>query len=178
MLLHVTYAFQSESTLYSCLNVQKHLARNRRDIWSLRDSNGIRTSLAKMFSICLLSGCGFESRCCIFIITSVLYFVIFFWLVLLLKKTTNSPFRYRVTNDAFLTWMFFMPLWRTIINSVKKTNKRKRNKNLKMPSFWQYLTVQIVLTERKTSLITVFPKMLKIMAKKAWNFRKWEGKSG
>ena len=41
---HVTYAFQSESTLYICLNVKELLARNRRDIWSL-------------------SGCGFESRC-------------------------------------------------------------------------------------------------------------------
>ena len=29
---HVTYAFQSESTLYSCLNVKEPLARNRREI--------------------------------------------------------------------------------------------------------------------------------------------------
>ena len=29
---HATYAFQSESTLYSCLNVNALLARNRRDI--------------------------------------------------------------------------------------------------------------------------------------------------
>ena len=29
---HVTYAFQSEFTLYSFLNVKKLLARNRRDI--------------------------------------------------------------------------------------------------------------------------------------------------
>ena len=29
---HVTYAFQSESTLYICLNVRELLARNRRDI--------------------------------------------------------------------------------------------------------------------------------------------------
>ena len=28
---HVTYAFQNESTLYSCLNVRELLARNRRD---------------------------------------------------------------------------------------------------------------------------------------------------
>ena len=31
----------------------------------------------------------------------------------------------------------------------------------------KFENVQIVLTERKTSLIIVFPKMLKIMAKKA-----------
>ena len=29
---HVTYAFQSESTLYSCLNVKELLARNRDEI--------------------------------------------------------------------------------------------------------------------------------------------------
>ena len=33
---HVTYAFQSESTLYSCLNVKELLAQNRRNIWNLR----------------------------------------------------------------------------------------------------------------------------------------------
>ena len=35
MLLHVTYAFQSESTLYSYLNAKELLARNRHDMWSL-----------------------------------------------------------------------------------------------------------------------------------------------
>ena len=40
---HVTYTFQGESTLYSRLNVKKLLARNRRNIWSLSDSNGTRT---------------------------------------------------------------------------------------------------------------------------------------
>ena len=40
---HVTYAFQSESTLYSRLNSKVLLARNRRDIWNLSDSNGVRT---------------------------------------------------------------------------------------------------------------------------------------
>ena len=40
---HVTYPFQIESTLYSCLNVKEFLARNRREIWSLSDSNGTQT---------------------------------------------------------------------------------------------------------------------------------------
>ena len=35
------YRFQSESTLYSCLNVRELLARNRRDTCGLSDSNGI-----------------------------------------------------------------------------------------------------------------------------------------
>ena len=89
---HVTYAFQSESTLYSCLNVKELLARNTRDIWGLSDCNGTRThnhlvrkrtfnhlgklakctvqisthntaqSFKKVF-VYKLSGCGFEYRC-------------------------------------------------------------------------------------------------------------------
>ena len=40
---HVTYAFQTESTLYSCLNVRELLAQNRPEIWSLSDCNWTRT---------------------------------------------------------------------------------------------------------------------------------------
>ena len=40
---HVTYAFQSESALYSCLNVKELLAQNWREIWSLSDCNWTRT---------------------------------------------------------------------------------------------------------------------------------------
>ena len=36
---HVTYVSQSESTLYSCLNVKELLPRNRREIWRLSDCN-------------------------------------------------------------------------------------------------------------------------------------------
>ena len=39
----VTYAFQSESTLYSCLNVKELFARSRREIWSLSEWNGTQT---------------------------------------------------------------------------------------------------------------------------------------
>ena len=77
---HVTYAFQSESTLYSSLNVKELLARNRREIWSLSDCNWTRThnhlvhkrtlnhlaKLVEFFSwvfVYELSGCGFESSC-------------------------------------------------------------------------------------------------------------------
>ena len=96
-----------------------------------------------------------------------------------------SPFRYDVTNYAFLTWIFLTPLWRTIKNSVragsawedileKIITKWKRNKNLKMQVFVQYLTVHIVLTDRKTSLITAFSQMLKIMTKKGLGLS-WKG---
>ena len=40
---YVTYTFQSDSTLYSCLNMKKLHARNRRYIWSISYSNRIRT---------------------------------------------------------------------------------------------------------------------------------------
>ena len=40
---HVMYAFHSESTLYSCLNVKELLARSWRQIWSLSDCNWTRT---------------------------------------------------------------------------------------------------------------------------------------
>ena len=40
---HVTYAFQSESTLYGCLNVKELLTRNRCDIWRLSECNRTRT---------------------------------------------------------------------------------------------------------------------------------------
>ena len=40
---HVTYVFQSESTLYCCLKVKELLARSRREIWSLSDCNWTRT---------------------------------------------------------------------------------------------------------------------------------------
>ena len=70
---HVTYAFQSESTLCSCLNVKELLARSRSEIWSLSDCNWARTHnhlvhkqtlnhLVKLF-VYELSGCGFKSSC-------------------------------------------------------------------------------------------------------------------
>ena len=40
---HVTYTFQSESTLYSCLNFTELLARSRHEIWSLSGCNWTQT---------------------------------------------------------------------------------------------------------------------------------------
>ena len=46
------YSFQSESTLYSYLNVKELLVRSRRHIWRLSDCNGTRlASLAKWLSV-------------------------------------------------------------------------------------------------------------------------------
>ena len=78
---HVTYAFQSDSTLYSCLNVKELLAWSRHEIWSLSDCNWSRTQnhllrkrtlnhLAKLalwpngwMFVYELSDSGFDSSC-------------------------------------------------------------------------------------------------------------------
>ena len=46
---HVTYPFQSETTLYSCRNVKELLAQSRREIWSLSDYNWTRTQSQLVF---------------------------------------------------------------------------------------------------------------------------------
>ena len=51
---HVTYAFQRESTLYSCLNDKELLAWNRREIWNMSPVAVTKTSdfapvLSKVF---------------------------------------------------------------------------------------------------------------------------------
>ena len=53
----VTWAVQSESALYTCLNVTELLARNRRALNHL-------VKLAKWLSVRLRIGCRFKSRCC------------------------------------------------------------------------------------------------------------------
>ena len=49
---HVTYAFQSESTLYSCLNVKELFARSRLEIWSSSDCNWTRPRTTLFESSC------------------------------------------------------------------------------------------------------------------------------
>ena len=73
---HVTYAFQSESTRYSCLNVKELLTRSRCEIWGLSDcnlthnstlttENSRLASLAKWLSVRSWTKwfCGFEPSC-------------------------------------------------------------------------------------------------------------------
>ena len=53
---HVTYAFQGEFTLHSCLNVKELLAWSRREIWNPVWPNG-------WVFVYKRSGSGFESSC-------------------------------------------------------------------------------------------------------------------
>ena len=48
---HVTYAFQSESTPYSCLNVKELLVQKRHDIWSLRSDSHLPKRFALFASL-------------------------------------------------------------------------------------------------------------------------------
>ena len=73
---HLTCEFQSESTLYSYLNIKELLARSRRKIWSLSDYNWTRIHNPLVYRRTLnwpvwlngwvfvyeLSGCGFETN--------------------------------------------------------------------------------------------------------------------
>ena len=66
---HVRYVLQSESMLYSCLNMKELLARSWRKIWSLSDCNWTRTQNHLFLKIngwefvYKLSGSGFNSSC-------------------------------------------------------------------------------------------------------------------
>ena len=51
---HVMYTFQSEPTLYSCLNVKELLAQNRWKIWILSDLVVVHSSPVTLLFICLL----------------------------------------------------------------------------------------------------------------------------
>ena len=77
---HVTYAFQSESTLYSCLNVKELLAWSRRKIWRWSDCNWTRIQNHLVLKRTLntqLSGSGFDSSCsqiCQFLVVDIYHF--------------------------------------------------------------------------------------------------------
>ena len=106
---HITYAFQSESTLYDYLNVKELLARNRRDIWNLSEYNETRThnhlvrkqTLNHLAKLVELSGCRFESRCStvfinkktmvsIFQLQSFLHCRFIFHIISLMKKQISN----------------------------------------------------------------------------------------
>ena len=108
---HVTYAFQSESTLYLCLNVKEILAPSRRDIWRLSDCKSTRTHnhflckwtlnhLAKVTILVDLS-CDYLSLCCI-------------WLYILVMLRTS----FRVNSISIFAWISKKPQLKTSSISV------------------------------------------------------------
>ena len=135
---HVTYAFRSESTLYSCLNVKKLLAWNWRDIWSLSDSSGNRTQnqlvskrtvnhLAKLtkWLSCVLS--TYSVRC--------------IWLYVVIMPCT----RFRVNLHSIVAWMSRNSLLLALIPLVSlKLCLRVNNILLRSKNLYLYFLVIII----------------------------------
>ena len=83
MLLSCHLRISEEFTLYSCLNVKELLAQNRRSVWGLSDSGGIRTCndldrkqtlnhlaiLAKWFSVSWILICRVHLTLCYYHVT-------------------------------------------------------------------------------------------------------------
>ena len=72
---HVTYAFQSESTLYNCLNIKELVTWSRSKIWSLSDCNWTQTQNHWVFNLakltkwlsCVMSAYLYGAIDCIFL---------------------------------------------------------------------------------------------------------------
>ena len=114
---HVTYAFQSEFTLYICLNVKELLARSRREIWSLSDCNWTRThnhlvdkrtlnhlaKLAKWLS-CVVSTYLYGAFDCMFLSCHVR---VSEWIhTLYLPECQGTPCSKQAWNLKFKIWSF------------------------------------------------------------------------
>ena len=78
---HVTYAFQSESTLYSCLNVKELLARRRCEIWSWSDCNWTRTHnhLIRKRTLNHLAKLALNDWAVLWVIICTVYLVVCSW---------------------------------------------------------------------------------------------------
>ena len=115
---HVTYAFQSESTLYACLNVKELFAQSRCEVWILSDSNRTRTQnhlvrkrtlkhsgkLAKWLS-CILSTYLYNALDCMFLSCHVRVsewvphsIVAWMWRKPLLEEGANSEVKVTATG--------------------------------------------------------------------------------
>ena len=114
---HVTYAFQSKSTLYICLNFKELLARSSREIWSLSDCNWTRTQnhlvlkrtlnhlaeLAKWLS-CVLSTYLYGALDCMFLSCHVR---VSEWIrTLYLPECQGTPCSKKARNLKFM-WLKF-----------------------------------------------------------------------
>ena len=103
---HVMYGFQSKSALYSCLNVKELFAWNRRDIWSLSDSNGIRTYnlLVRKQKLDHLAKLAKWLMCCEYLSL---------WCIWLYVIIMLSPTRFRVNLHSFssIIWSVWPNGW-------------------------------------------------------------------
>ena len=145
MFLHVTNAFQSESTHYSCLNVKELSAPSRQEIssfkWLQLDSNPHPLSSetnTQPFSqpsqirlgwpngwefVSELSGCGFESSCSHMCFTIQTLLTSEKYINLFPAKTTVFAF---VSKGICKSWFFSATPWASK-KSVRWTKKSFKN---------------------------------------------------
>ena len=101
---HVTYAFQSESILYSCLNVKELLARSRREIWRWSDCNWTRCCILIMVHFLVPNICPKW----IFVLSIKYYnfFSLFTSIYLLIKLTliiSKNPILLKLTYPSLVS---------------------------------------------------------------------------
>ena len=97
---HISYEFQSESTLYSCVDVEEFLARNRHHISSLSYSNQIPTHnhIVHKRTIHHLAKLT-KSLSCVLVLVCTVYFTVC---------------QYHVTNDWALLWVLSCTMYLTV----------------------------------------------------------------
>ena len=97
---HISYEFQSESTLSSCVDVEEFLARNRHHISSLSYSNEIPTHnhIVHKRTIHHLAKLT-KSLSCVLVLICTVYFTVC---------------QYHVTNDWALLWVLICTMYLTV----------------------------------------------------------------
>ena len=124
---HITHMFQSESTLYSCLNVKEVHAWNRRNVWSLSNSNKIQTQnqlVHKQTLNHLAKLTWFESCCCcVYSWLKKLYLLISNLFMLAHILTSGRVWYYigKILTPSYLcSWSCW---WRYMLTKHKKLTK-------------------------------------------------------
>ena len=96
---HVTYAFQSELTLYSCLNAKEFLARSWHKTWCLSDCNWNQTHNHLVHQQTLKHLAKLAKWCC----EDLLVWCI--WLYVFQSKSTLRELQSAVSPwNAYVTW--------------------------------------------------------------------------
>ena len=95
---HVTYAFQSESTLYIWQNFKELLAQSRSKIWSVSDCNGTRTNKNLVGKQKLKNFAKLTKLLSWFMST---YLYGWFWLYVIVNSRTH----FRVNPHSIFAWM-------------------------------------------------------------------------
>ena len=87
---YVMYAFQSESTLYSCLNIKEVLTQNRHNIWRLSESNGIRTHLVQKWTLNHLAKLVKSLRVVLWVLICTMHLIVCYYHVMYMFQSEST----------------------------------------------------------------------------------------